>query len=198
MTARVHLRRSLAAMLLVVCVPALAQPASPPATMPASSHPAPSAPGVFALRKQGNTTRLVVTGTNFTGREAVEHYLAWRAAEHVTASTARWFSFVERRIAGDKVLTPKPDAEGQRYSFRLEYFRPTWRYKLAGSPDWKTWRPLSGAPFFALGLDAKTIINYEVSADIIPRNGMLADYDPLAFEAVAVSHYLINQVTTPR
>jgi len=198
MRARANMRTGLAAMLLAVSVPVLAQPVPEPATVPVSSRPAPSAPGVFAVLKQGNATRLVVTGKNFTNREAIEQYLAWRAAEHVMAAKARWFSFVERRVAGDKVVTPRPDAEGQRYSFRLEYFRPTWRYRLAGSPQWQSWRPLSGAPFFASTIDPKTITDYEVSADIIPRNTPLVDYDPLAFDASAVSDYLINQVTTPR
>ncbi len=192
------MRNSVAAMLLAVSMPALAQPVAAPAAIPASSVPAPSAPGVFAVRKQNDATRLVVTGKTFTSRAAIEQYLAWRTAEHVTANKARWFSFVERRMAGDKVMTPKPDAQGPRYSYRLEYFRPSWRYKVAGSADWKSWRPLSGAPFFASGLDPKTITDYEASADIIPRNGTLVDYDPLAFDASAVSDYLINQVTTPR
>jgi hypothetical protein len=192
------MRTSLAALLLALSVPVLAQPVPAPVAAPASSRPAPSAPGVWSVRKQGDATRLVVTGKAFTSREAIEQYLAWRTAEHVMAAKARWFSFVERRMAGDKVVTPKPDAEGQRYSFRLEYFRPTWRYKTAGSPDWKVWRPLAGAPFFASTIDPKTISDYEVSADIIPRSGMLVDYDPLAFDASAVSDYLINQVTTPR
>lgn len=169
---------------------------TPPMPAPVLGPPAPAA-GVYAVRKTGPANlRITVTGKVFTGRQGLENYLAWRAATETMANKFQWFSFTERRAAGDKVQAPKPDPAGPRYSFRMEFFRPQWRYKLAGSPAWKTWSPFSGAAFPAL--DPKAVTAYELSADIVMRRGMMDDVSPLAFDAGAVSDYLINQVETPK
>jgi hypothetical protein len=169
--------------------------APPPMPAPVLGPPAPAA-GVLKLTKTGANLRLVLAGKSFTGRQGLENYLAWRAASETMASKFQWFTFTERRGKADKVPAPKGDPAGPRYSFRMEFFRPQWRYKLAGSPAWKSWSPFSGAPFPAL--DPKTVTDYELSADIVMRKGMLDDVSPLAFDAGAVSDYLINQVETPK
>jgi hypothetical protein len=43
--------------------------------------PAPPAPGVFAMKKNGASLHLTVTGHSFTSKAALENYLAYRAAE---------------------------------------------------------------------------------------------------------------------
>ena len=172
------------------------QPQGAPPPAPVLGPPAPAA-GVYLVRKSGATNlRLIVTGKAFTGRQGLENYLAWRAASETMANKFQWFAFTERRAKTDKVPAPKGDPAGPRYSFRMEFFRPQWRYKLAGSPAWKSWSPFSGAAFPAL--DPKTVTDYELSADIVMHKGMLDDVSPLAFDAGALSDYLINQVETPK
>jgi hypothetical protein len=168
---------------------ALAQPA-------AEVGPKPPAPGVFAAKKTGAALHLTVTGHSFTSRAALENYLAWRAAEETMASRMQWFSFIERRTKADKAPAPKGDPAGPRFSFRMEYFRPLWRFRLAGSPQWKSWSPFSGQAFPIS--DPKAVTDYQLSADIVMKKGMLDDVSPLAFDAGALSDYLVNQVEAPK
>jgi hypothetical protein len=78
----------------------------------------------------------------------------------------------------------------------MDYWRPMWRYKIAGAPAWKSWSPFSGVAFF--GGDPKTVTDFEVSADIVLHKGMMDDANPLAFDASAVSDLLVNQVSPPQ
>jgi hypothetical protein len=140
----------------------------------------------------------MVTGHKFTSRADAEKYLAWRAADLTLQQKATWFTFVEARAKGDTVPVPKRDPAALRYSFRMDNWRPSWRYKLAGDAAWKVWSPFSGAAFFADGKDPKTVTDFEVSADIVVRKGQMDDADPLAFEAGALSDLLVNQVSPPQ
>jgi len=172
--------------------PATAKPADDLPMVPAAK------PGVFTMQKKGaNGFHLVVTAHTFTTRSDIEKYLAYRAAELTMQQKGSWFTFVENRSKDSTVPASKRDPAGLRYSFRMDYWRPVWRYKLAGDPAWKSWSPFSGSAFFADGKDPKTITDYEVSADIVVRKGQMDDADPLAFEAGAVSDLLINQVSPP-
>ncbi len=178
--------------------PPAAQPAKP---VQASDNPPmvpPAAAGVFSVEKKGVRLHLTVTGHKFTARADVEKYLAYRAAELTLEQKGSWFTFAETRAKGDTVPVPKRDATGPRYSFRMEYWRPVWRYKTAGNSAWTSWSPFSGAAFFADGKDSKTISDFEASADIVVHKGQMDDTQPLAFEAGAVSDLLINQVSPPQ
>lgn len=185
-----------AAALVVTLGLAAAQAASTeaqPAMVPAA------APGVYAQKAvAADRFHLTVTGHSFTGRDAIEKYLAWRAADLTLARGDRWFRFIEARHKGDTAPVLKRDVGGPRYSFRMENFRPIWRYKLKGDAAWKSWSPFRDAPFFADGKDAAAITDFEVSADIQLHKDQVDDADPLAFEAGAVSDLLINQVSPPQ
>jgi hypothetical protein len=203
---------ALAALCASAGISLAADPPAPPASTPASApaKPAPSAapatdtlpmvppakPGVFTATKKGaNGYHLVVAGHKFTTRADIEKYLAYRAAELTMAEKASWFTFVETRAKGDTSPIPKRDPAGLRYSFRMDYFRPVWRYKVKGSPAWKSWSPFAGAAFITD--DPKSITDFEVSADIVLHKGQMDDANPLAFEAGAVSDLMINQVSPP-
>lgn len=156
----------------------------------------PAKPGVFTKQNKGaDRFHLVVTGQKLTSRNDIEKYLAYRAAELTMEQKASWFTLVESRAKGDTAPAPVRDPAGLRYSFRMEYFRPVWRYKISGSSAWKTWSPFAGTAF--ISDDAKSITEFEVSADIMLHKGQMDDADPLAFEAGAVSDLLINQVSPP-
>ena len=187
-----------ATILLAAPIASLAQaPAAP--TEPGPQTPPmvpPAKPGVFTATKKGPTGyHLVVAGHNFTSRDAIEHYLAYRAAILTQEQKSSWFTLVENHAKGDAVPATKPDPAGLRYSFRMAYWRPVWRYKTAGSPAWKTWSPFSGTPFPIT--DAKSVSDFEASADIVLHKGQMNDADPLAYEAGAVDDWLVNQVSPP-
>lgn len=157
----------------------------------------PAAPGVFSAQKKGaNGFHLVVTGHKFTSRRDIELYMAYRASEITQQQKGNWFTFVENRAKGDTAPASKRDPAGLRYSFRMDYFRPVWRFKAAGAKDWTRWSPLSGAAFPDAA--AKASATYEASADIVVRKGPMDDADPLAFEAGAVNDFLVNQVSPPQ
>ena len=168
--------------LMLLTVGAAAQPVGP----------AEPVAGVFAQKRSGSALHLSVTGHHFTNREALENYLAFRAAKATLEGGFSWFSFTEHRVKGDSVGIPHADPAGPRFSFRMEYFRPQWRWRVAGTKGWSRWSPFSGAPFPDLK-DA----DYELSADIVMHKGMVDDVNPLAFDAGAVSDYLINQAQAP-
>jgi hypothetical protein len=171
------------ALLALLAVPATAQTVGPAAP----------APGVFAAKKTGAALHLSVTGHSFTTKAALENYLAYRAAEATLDGKFQWFSFTEHRAKGDTVPVPRADPAGPRFSFRMDYFRPQWRWRAVGAKAWSSWSPFSGKPFPDLkGAD------YEVSADIVMHKGMVDDASPLAFDAGALSDYLVNQVEAPK
>ena len=175
--------------------PATAQPAS--ASAPVQAPEVPSAkPGVFTMQKKGaNRYHLVVKARQFTSRDAIEKYLLYRAAELTLDQHDNWFTLVEARTKGDTAPPSKPDPQGLRFSFRMPYWRPIWRYKLASADAWQSWSPFSAAAFPVT--DPKTVSDFEVSADIVLHKGIMNDADPLAFEAGAVSDLLVNQVSPP-
>jgi hypothetical protein len=176
---------------IVGCVALAAAQEHPPMVPPAG-------PGVFTVKPAGPATfKLIVTGHAFTSRGEIEKYLAYRAARHTVEQGGTWFTLNEDRGKGEAAVpTSARDPEGPRYSFRMKYFRPVWRYKTNGSAEWTRWSPFSGAPF-VLG-DPKTITDFEVSAEIVVHKGPMDDADPLAFEAWALSDLLVNQVSPPK
>jgi hypothetical protein len=176
---------------------ASAAPAAP--TPPADAPMVPPAkPGVFTATKKGATGyHLVVAGHKFTSRDDIEKYLAWRAADLTLSDKGSWFTFAQIRAKADTVPPPKRDPAAPRHSFQMANFQPVWRYKTKGAADWKSWSPYSGAAFFADGMKADDITDFEASADIVVRKGVMDDADPLGYEAGAVSDLLINQVSPP-
>ena len=147
----------------------------------------PARPASSPRRRKAHGLQLTVTGHKFTSRAEIEKYLAWQPPQQTEAQKATWFTFIEARAKTDTVAVPKRDPDGLRYSFRMEYWRPVWRYKMKGDTAWKSWSPFSGAAFFADGKDPKTMTDFEVSADIVVHKGPMDDANPLAFEAGAVS-----------
>jgi len=158
----------------------------------------PAGPGVFTVKPAGpDTFRLIVAGHSFTTRGEIEKYLAYRAARHTVEQGGTWFTLKEERAQGETAVpVPTRDPEGPRFSFRMKYFRPVWRFQTTAAPAWTRWSPFSGEPFFSG--DPKAITAFEVSAEIVVRKGPMDDADPLAFEAWAVSDLLVNQVSPPK
>lgn len=154
----------------------------------------PAGPGVFTVKQvKPGTFQLVVAGHTFTSRREIEQYLAWRAAQHTLEQGGDWFTLNEDRGKGETAVpVPARDPEGPRYSFRMKYFRPVWRYKTTASTAWTRWSPFADAAF------PSTIGDFEVSVEIVVRKAPMDDADPLGFEARALSDLLINQVSPPK
>ena len=172
-------------------------PAQPGAGAQAQAPEVPPAkPGVFTPQKRAGTRyHLVVKGHTFSSREGIEKYLLYRAAELTLDQHDSWFTLIEARAKGDTAPPSKPDPQGLRFSFRMAYWRPVWRYKLAGATAWQSWSPFSSTAFPAT--DPKSVTDFEVSADIVLRKDIMNDADPLAFDAGAVDDLLVNQVSPP-
>ncbi len=158
----------------------------------------PAGPGVFTAKPLGRDSfKLIVAGHAFTSRGEIEKYLAYRCARLTVEKGGQWFTLKEDRGTGEMAVpVPVRDPEGARYSFRMNYFRPVWRYKVNGSEEWRRWSPFAGAPFPLA--DSKSVSDFEVSAEIVVRKGPMDDADPLAFEAWALSDLLVNQVSPPK
>ena len=173
--------------------PATAQPTSTNLQEQAPEVP-PAKPGVFLLEKKSATRyHLAVVGHKFSSREAIEKYLLFRAAELTLDQHDNWFTLIESRAKGDTAPPSKADPTGLRFSFRVAYWRPVWRYKPAAAGPWQQWSPFSSVAFPV----TETASAYEVSADIVLHKGILNDTDPLAYDAGAVSDLLVNQVSPP-
>lgn len=178
----------------VLVVPAVAQGTAAARVAP-SFGPAQPGPGMFAVRRQGERLHLTVTGHTLSARKDAEMYLAYQAAAQTLAAQYGWFTFIMPHPKGSKLSVPKPDPAGMRYSFRMEFFRPAWRYKTA-SGAWKSWSASAGTSFLD-GTDPATVTQFEVSSDIRLHKGMMDDANPLAFDGSALSDFLINQVSPP-
>ncbi len=64
-----------------------------------------------------NGYHLVVVGHNFTTRDDVEKYLAYRAAELTMEQKASWFTLTETRAKTDTAPVPKRDPAGPALQF---------------------------------------------------------------------------------
>ena len=177
----------------VFCVAAVAQSPAP-ASDAASFGPAAPGPGVFTVKRAGERLHLAVSGHALSGPKDVEMYLAYQAAAQTLAARYSWFTFIMPR--GSKLAMPKPDPAGARYSFRMEFFRPAWRYKTAAG-GWKSWNPAAGTSFLD-GTDPAAVTQFTVAADVQMHKGMVDDANPLAFDGSALSDFLINQVSPPK
>jgi hypothetical protein len=167
-----------------------------PASAAASFGPAAPGPGIFTVKRQGERLHLTVSGHSLSGQNDAEMYLAYQAAAQTLAARYTWFTFIMPHAKGSKLSVPKPDPAGIRYSFRMEFFRPAWRYKTAAG-GWKSWSPSAGTSFLD-GTDPATVTRFEIPADIQLHKGMVDDTNPLAFDGSALSDFLINQVSPPK
>ena len=173
--------------------PAPPPPAPPVPQVKPPATPADLAAGNFtATKASGDRYELKVTGSQLTSRTDVEHYMLYRAAQFAMENKAIWFELVEQRAKTDKVPLLARDPDGPRFSYRLDNWRPVWRLKAAGDTKWQAWSPFSGEPF--PGGEEKSGHDFEVVATVILHKGQTDGVNPLAFEAGAVSDFLVNQV----
>jgi hypothetical protein len=127
--------------------------------------------------------RLVLTGQAGPSRGVVENRLADEAAKLTLQQHGQWFVAVEPAVNG--WTPPSADPLGKRFSFRMENWRPSWRFKA--EKDWSNGPPAAGSAVTA----------YEVRADIVVHQGRFDGVEPLGYDAAMLDDYLRDQVAVP-
>jgi hypothetical protein len=136
-------------------------------------------------------------GNSLTGRDTVEGYLLYRAAELTVAQGFDVFSVVERKTDKSTQTYVDPDPMFRPwYGPGYGYWRPSWRYYGAGF-GWRSWDPFWGGPFWGESLDVHTVDRFEATAEIVMSKGPKAEGDVSAFDARAVMANLGPKVQRP-
>jgi hypothetical protein len=156
----------------------------------------PAKPACFTAHEKGrHGYHLVVVGHKFSTRERYRKVLAYRAAELTMEQKASWFTFVESRAKTDTAPVPKRDPAGLRYSFRMDYWRPVWRYKTSGKPGLAELESFRGRSIPHRRSQDHHGFRSQRRHRAPP--GPDGRCQPAGFEAGAVSDLLINQVSPP-
>jgi hypothetical protein len=139
----------------------------------------------LSVQKIGSASfRLVLTGQTAPSRAVVENRLADEAAKLTLQQHGQWFMAVEPAANG--WTPPTADPLGKRFSFRMENWRPSWRFKAE-----KGWT--NGPP----PASGSAVTAYEVRADIVVHQGRFDGVEPLGYDAAMLDEYLREQVAVP-
>ncbi|PXA89536.1 hypothetical protein DMC25_09290 [Caulobacter sp. D4A] len=172
---------------LAIAAVAAALSACATATPYQPAAPGQKASGGFSeLRLEGDRYRVTFAGNSLTGRETVERYLLYRAAELTVQQGYDWFETADRRtdrtartvIDEDPFMRP-----GFGYGYPYGAWRPSWRYYGPRYGGWRAWDPFWGDPFFANRAEIRTIEKFEASAEIVLHKGAKPSGDPRAYDA---------------
>lgn len=156
-----------------------------------------SSGGYSEVRLEPDRYRVTFAGNSLTGRETVEGYLLYRAAELTVQNGYDWFAVVERDTDKKVRSYVEPDPLYRPWYGSYGFWRPSWRY-YGGGYGWRTWDPFWGDPFWADRVDVRTVERYEASAEIVMQRGPKPQGDPKAFDARAVIDNLRPRVQYPQ
>jgi hypothetical protein len=182
-----------AALIALVLTASLAACASPTPYQPVSAEAATGIDGGFSdQRIAPNRFRVTFSGNSMTSRETVENYLLYRAAELTAQQGFDSFIMADRDVNRDRqTYYDRPFHDGA-----YGWWGPHWRYRSAGF-GWRTWDPWHGDPFWADTMDARTVDQYEASAEIIMRRGPARPDNEHAFNAREVLASLGPSIVRP-
>jgi len=153
--------------------------------------------GYSETRVEPDRWRVSFAGNSMTKRETVEGYLLFRAAELTQQNGYDWFSIVDRHTERDARTYVEPDPlYSPWYGSGFGYWRPSWRFRGHGY-GWRTWDPWFGDPFWADGVDIRTVQKFEATAEIVTHKGVKPAGDPRAFDARAVVENLRPRIQYP-
>lgn len=139
--------------------------------------------------------RVTFSGNSLTGRETVERYLLYRAAELTVAEGYDWFSLDDRQTDRTARTYVEPDPFGGP-SFRYGYWHPYWNYYGRGY-GWRRWDPFWGDPFWHDRVDVRTVERFDASAEITLQKGPVPAGDRRAIDARAVLTDLGPKIQRP-
>jgi hypothetical protein len=124
--------------------------------------------GYSEQRLGDNRFRVTFDGNTLTSRERVEGYMLYRAAELTVQNGYDWFRVVDRLTERDRRTYTEP-------SYRPWYgygaWRPYWRY-YRPRYGWYEWYPYGIDPFWADGIDVRTVEEFEAHAEITMHRGV--------------------------
>jgi hypothetical protein len=124
--------------------------------------------GYSEQRLGDNRFRVTFDGNTLTSRERVEGYMLYRAAELTVQNGYDWFRVVDRLTERDRRTYTEP-------SYRPWYgygaWRPYWRY-YRPRYGWYEWYPYGIDPFWADGVDVRTVEEFEAHAEITMHRGV--------------------------
>jgi hypothetical protein len=150
-------------------------------------------PGRWIVSFQGNSV---------TGRDTVERYLFFRAAQLTLQQGFDNFLLADRdtKLRSRTYSTPGafgPGFGGFGYGGFGGYWGPSWRYH-GGGFGWRSWDPwFGGYGPWGGGFDVNTIDKYEATADIMMRKGPIPQGDVRAFDARKVVETIGPSVVLP-
>jgi hypothetical protein len=137
-------------------------------------------------------------GNELTSRDRVEGYMLYRAAELAIQKGYDWFTVVDRHTEHDVQTYVRPDPFYRPwYGSSYGYWRPHWRYYRQGY-GWDVWHPEVDDPFWAHGIDIRTVESFEAEAEIVLHRGPLAAGEPRAFDARKVLTEISPTIVLPK
>ncbi|CAN5482811.1 hypothetical protein BH09PSE4_BH09PSE4_16070 [soil metagenome] len=149
--------------------------------------------GYSEQRIEENRFRVTFSGNAYTGRETVERYLLYRAAELTVQSGYDNFVLVDRNTDKQtRTYVDQPFGPGP-----FGYWGPSWRYYGRGY-GWRGWDPYFGDPFWDRQVDVRTVDRYEASAEIVLGKGPVPAGNVHSFDAHAVLSNLGPSIMAPR
>lgn len=137
-------------------------------------------------------------GNELTSRDRVEGYMLYRAAELAVQNGYDWFTIVDRHTEHDVETYARPDPFYRPwYGSYYGYWRPHWRYYRQGY-GWNVWHPEVGDPFWAHGIDIRTVESFEAEAEIVLHKGPLTAGEERAFDARKIMADLGPSIVLPK
>ncbi|ESQ85648.1 hypothetical protein AEAC466_00305 [Asticcacaulis sp. AC466] len=178
-----RLNRPLAlALLAAASLTVLSACATPTPYQPAMATGATRDRGYSETRLEENRYRLKFSGNDMTGRDTVENYLLYRAAELTLSSGFDWFEIVSRGTDEKRRTVTYNDPFYDGLSWRF-YGRNRWS-------RWGAW----GSDF---GMDTFEYTRYEAVAEIVMHKGPKPDSNPAAYDARAIKSSLEPRIVRP-
>jgi hypothetical protein len=149
--------------------------------------------GYSEQRLGDNRFRVTFDGNTMTSRERVEGYMLYRAAELTVQNGYEWFRVVDRLTERDRRTYTEPN---YRPWYGYGDWRPYWRY-YRPRYGWYDWYPYGSDPFWAAGVDIRTVEEFEAHAEITMHRGV-PPVGESAFEARKVLADLGPKIERPK
>jgi hypothetical protein len=173
------LRKTLAVAMVAATTALAACSAGPTPYQPAAGYDR----GYSEQKIEAERYRISFKGNSLTGRETVENYLLYRAAELTLQSGYDTFTIVNRDTDKDSDIR-RTGGYGGFSRFSYMYFSPRWGWVHAWDP------------FFSSPARYDEVTRYEAYAEIVMSRGPKGD-NANAFDARQVSQNLAASIQRP-
>jgi hypothetical protein len=145
---------------------------------------------------ESNRWQVSFAGNSMTGRDTVEKYLLFRAAELTVEQGNDYFVMADRDT--DKKQRTYVSSFGGGFGYGpYAGWGPRWRYYGRGF-GWRSWDPFWGDPFFDRDVDVNTVEKYEATAEIVMGKGPKPAGNVRAFDAHDVMAKIGPTIVMPK